>query len=119
MTMQSTLFDDARMQMNDSIELTANKTFSEHWSPRIVTQFNGHDVMVVKLKGEFVWHAHPDTDDFFLVLNGEADDPTARWRRPPRPGRPLCRPKGRRAPPCGARRGAPLVDRADRNPEHG
>jgi mannose-6-phosphate isomerase-like protein (cupin superfamily) len=44
--------------------------FSEHWSPKIVTQFNGHDVMVVKLKGEFVWHAHPDTDDFFLVLKG-------------------------------------------------
>ena len=45
-------------------------SFSEHWSPKIVETFNGHDVMVVKLKGEFVWHAHPDTDDFFLVLKG-------------------------------------------------
>lgn len=45
-------------------------TFSEHWSPKIVSTFNGHDVMVVKLKGEFVWHSHPDTDDFFLVLKG-------------------------------------------------
>jgi mannose-6-phosphate isomerase-like protein (cupin superfamily) len=44
--------------------------FSEHWSPKIVAQFNGHDVMVVKARGEFVWHAHPDTDDFFLVLQG-------------------------------------------------
>ena len=44
--------------------------FSDHWSPRIVAAFNGHDVMVVKAKGEFVWHAHPDTDDFFLVLKG-------------------------------------------------
>jgi mannose-6-phosphate isomerase-like protein (cupin superfamily) len=44
--------------------------FSEHWSPKIVERFNGHDVMVVKLKGEFVWHAHADTDDFFLVLKG-------------------------------------------------
>jgi mannose-6-phosphate isomerase-like protein (cupin superfamily) len=44
--------------------------FSEHWSPRVVTQFNGHDVMVVKAKGEFVWHSHSDTDDFFLVLKG-------------------------------------------------
>ena len=43
---------------------------AEHWSPKIVSQFNGHDVMVVKVKGEFVWHAHPDTDDFFLVLKG-------------------------------------------------
>lgn len=45
-------------------------TFSEHWSPRIVGGFNGHDLMVVKAKGEFVWHSHPDTDDFFLVLKG-------------------------------------------------
>jgi Cupin domain len=35
-----------------------------------VAQFNGHDVMVVKAKGEFGWHSHPDTDDFFLVLAG-------------------------------------------------
>jgi mannose-6-phosphate isomerase-like protein (cupin superfamily) len=45
--------------------------FSEHWSPKIVGAFNGHDVMVVKAKGEFVWHSHPDTDDFFLVLKGK------------------------------------------------
>jgi len=44
--------------------------FDEHWQPRTVGQFNGHDLMVVKVKGEFVWHAHPDTDDFFLVLKG-------------------------------------------------
>jgi len=45
-------------------------TFSEHWQPRTVSQFNGHDIMVVKAKGEFVWHKHDDTDDFFLVLKG-------------------------------------------------
>jgi len=44
--------------------------FSERWSPKIVAVFNGHDVMVVKVKGRFVWHAHADTDDFFLVLRG-------------------------------------------------
>jgi mannose-6-phosphate isomerase-like protein (cupin superfamily) len=44
--------------------------FHEHWSPRTVAQFNGHDVMVVKVQGEFVWHHHDDTDDFFLVLKG-------------------------------------------------
>jgi mannose-6-phosphate isomerase-like protein (cupin superfamily) len=44
--------------------------FSEHFAPKIVATFNGHDVMVMKLKGEFVWHAHPDADDFFLVLKG-------------------------------------------------
>lgn len=45
-------------------------TFAEHWSPRVIAAFNGHEVMVVKAKGAFVWHAHPDTDDFFLVLKG-------------------------------------------------
>lgn len=45
-------------------------TFSDHWAPRVVSDFNGHDVMVVKAKGEFNWHSHPDTDDFFLVLKG-------------------------------------------------
>lgn len=45
-------------------------TFSDHWSPRIVSGFNDCDVMVVKAKGEFTWHHHDDTDDFFLVLSG-------------------------------------------------
>ena len=45
-------------------------TFNEHWSPKVVSTFNGHDVMVVKAQGEFNWHSHPDTDDFFLVLKG-------------------------------------------------
>jgi mannose-6-phosphate isomerase-like protein (cupin superfamily) len=45
-------------------------SFSERWQPSVVGQFNGHDVMVAKVKGEFVWHKHDDTDDFFLVLKG-------------------------------------------------
>jgi mannose-6-phosphate isomerase-like protein (cupin superfamily) len=45
--------------------------FHDHWSPRIVAEYNGHDVMVVKVQGEFTWHSHADTDDFFLVLQGE------------------------------------------------
>ena len=44
--------------------------FSELWQPRTIAEFNGHDLMVVKLKGTFVWHKHDDTDDFFLVLEG-------------------------------------------------
>jgi mannose-6-phosphate isomerase-like protein (cupin superfamily) len=46
-------------------------TFDARWSPKIVGSFNGHDLMVVKVLGEFVWHDHPDTDDFFMVLSGE------------------------------------------------
>jgi mannose-6-phosphate isomerase-like protein (cupin superfamily) len=44
--------------------------FSDYWQPRVVGQFNGNDLMVVKLKGEFVWHRHENSDDFFLVLSG-------------------------------------------------
>ena len=45
-------------------------SFDELWSPKIVARFNDHDVMVGKVKGEFVWHKHEETDDFFLVLKG-------------------------------------------------
>jgi mannose-6-phosphate isomerase-like protein (cupin superfamily) len=48
-------------------------SFDQHWSPRTVTTYNGHDVMVVKVAGDFVWHKHDDTDDFFLVISGELD----------------------------------------------
>ena len=45
--------------------------FADHWKPRTVAQLNDYDVMVVKVQGEFVWHKHDETDDFFLVLSGE------------------------------------------------
>jgi mannose-6-phosphate isomerase-like protein (cupin superfamily) len=58
----------------NAVDLAARlATFDEAWSPRIVAGFNGNDVMVVKCRGEFVWHSHPDTDDFFLVLEGRLD----------------------------------------------
>lgn len=44
--------------------------FSDHWQPRSIGKFNGHDLLVVKALGEFVWHKHDDTDDLFLVLKG-------------------------------------------------
>jgi mannose-6-phosphate isomerase-like protein (cupin superfamily) len=60
--------------MSNGIDLAEKlSTFSEHWSPRTVTKFNDCDVMVVKVEGEFVWHKHDDTDDFFLVLKGVLD----------------------------------------------
>jgi mannose-6-phosphate isomerase-like protein (cupin superfamily) len=47
--------------------------FSDHFAPRTVAEFNGHDIMVVKLSGPFIWHKHDETDDFFLVLKGTLD----------------------------------------------
>ena len=57
--------------MAEPVNLTEKLSlFGDHWSPKVVAGFNGNDIMVVKIKGEFVWHSHPDTDDLFLVLKG-------------------------------------------------
>ena len=48
-------------------------TFTEHFSPRTVGEYNSNDVMVAKLLGPFHWHKHDDTDDFFLVIKGRLD----------------------------------------------
>jgi mannose-6-phosphate isomerase-like protein (cupin superfamily) len=45
--------------------------FSEHWSPRVVAEMNDYQFKLAKLQGEFVWHAHADTDEAFIVLDGE------------------------------------------------
>jgi mannose-6-phosphate isomerase-like protein (cupin superfamily) len=58
--------------MTEKVNLAAKLAlFAEHWKPRTVAQLNDYDVMVVKVLGEFVWHKHDETDDFFLVLSGE------------------------------------------------
>ncbi|WP_151773979.1 cupin domain-containing protein [Streptomyces abyssomicinicus] len=46
-------------------------SFDSLWSPRIVTRVNDYDVRVAKVRGDHVWHVHEDTDEFFLVLDGE------------------------------------------------
>ena len=47
--------------------------FSEHWSPRVVAELNDYQFKVVKLQGDFVWHSHPDTDEAFIVIDGEME----------------------------------------------
>jgi mannose-6-phosphate isomerase-like protein (cupin superfamily) len=49
----------------------ALSSFTETWSPRIVTAVNDYDVRVAKVDGDHVWHVHDHTDEFFLVLDGE------------------------------------------------
>jgi len=44
---------------------------TETWSPRILAELNGQRVKIAKLQGEFVWHAHEDEDELFLVIEGE------------------------------------------------
>ena len=45
--------------------------FSSHWDPKVVASYNDNDVMVVKFQGEYPFHKHDNSDDFFLVIEGE------------------------------------------------
>jgi mannose-6-phosphate isomerase-like protein (cupin superfamily) len=45
--------------------------FAEHWSPKVIARLNDYEIKVVKVQGEFVWHAHDETDELFLVVEGE------------------------------------------------
>lgn len=45
-------------------------SFDEHWSPRVAADLNGQQVRLVKIEGEFEWHAHRDEDELFLVHRG-------------------------------------------------
>jgi len=47
--------------------------FAEQWSPRVVAELNDYQFKLVKLQGEFVWHTHPDTDEAFIVLDGQME----------------------------------------------
>ncbi len=58
--------------MNGKVNLADKLAqFSDYWAPRTVARLNNYDIMVVKVQGDFVWHKHDDTDDFFLVLDGQ------------------------------------------------
>ena len=46
-------------------------SFTDRWAPKIVGQLNDYHVKLVKIEGEFVWHSHPETDELFMVLEGD------------------------------------------------
>jgi mannose-6-phosphate isomerase-like protein (cupin superfamily) len=48
-------------------------SFSDQWAPRIVARYNDHEVRLVRVEGEFIWHKHDDTDELFLVIDGDLD----------------------------------------------
>ena len=47
--------------------------FSKQWAPHVIAELNDYQLKLVKLQGEFVWHEHKDTDELFLVLEGEME----------------------------------------------
>jgi mannose-6-phosphate isomerase-like protein (cupin superfamily) len=44
---------------------------SEHWSPKVIAEMNDYQLKLVKLKGEFVWHQHDETDELFFCVKGD------------------------------------------------
>jgi len=65
------IFPDARGQVQ-SIDLSSKIDLIDgHWQPRVVTEMNDYQFKVVKVQGEFQWHRHADTDETFIVLDGE------------------------------------------------
>ena len=44
--------------------------FSEHWSPKVIAEMNDYQFKLVKIKDEFTWHEHKDTDEVFIVIEG-------------------------------------------------
>jgi mannose-6-phosphate isomerase-like protein (cupin superfamily) len=45
--------------------------FSDYWAPKVIAEMNDYQFKLVKIQGEFVWHKHTDTDEVFVVLDGE------------------------------------------------
>lgn len=78
--------------------------FDEHWAPRLAAHYNGNEVRLAKVEGEFHWHSHPDTDELFLVIEGELDMEFRDTTQVLRQGDLIVVPKGTEHRPC-ARKG--------------
>ncbi|MCW8879351.1 MAG: cupin domain-containing protein [Kangiellaceae bacterium] len=63
-----------RHEKDEVIDITEKFTlFSEHWRPKVIAEMNDYQFKLAKLKGEFDWHSHQDTDEVFVVLKGELE----------------------------------------------
>lgn len=78
--------------------------FDDHWAPRIVARYNDHEIRLVKVEGEFIWHRHMDTDELFLIIDGELDMEFRDRTEILRPGEMIVVPRGTEHRPC-ARKG--------------
>ena len=57
--------------LSDKINLKEKLSmFTKHWSPRIIAEMNDYQFKIAKIKGEFIWHDHKDSDETFLVIEG-------------------------------------------------
>ena len=57
---------------NAAIDLADKlRSFTDDWSPQVIARLNDYEIKVVKMRGEFVWHVHEETDELFHVLTGD------------------------------------------------
>lgn len=68
--------------------------FADHWNPRIIGHYNGNEIRVAKLHGDFTWHAHADTDELFFVVSGELGIEFRDGTKRLKPGEMLIVPRG-------------------------
>ncbi len=84
-----------------SINLQEKLTkFSDHWSPKIIAQMNDYHFKLVKFQGEFLWHNHSDTDEVFIVLDGQMDIEFREGKVSLKKGELFVVPKGVEHKPC-------------------
>ena len=55
----------SKISINDKLS-----KFSDHWSPKVIAEINDYQFKLVKIKDDFEWHSHNDTDEAFLVIKG-------------------------------------------------
>ena len=75
------------------------KKINEHWSPKVVAEMNDYQFKLAKIKNDFIWHSHEDTDEAFIVIEGkiyiEFEDETVELSE----GEMLVVPKGKKHRP--------------------
>ena len=57
---------------SNTINITEKfKLFSDHWSPKVIAEMNDYQFKLAKVQGEFIWHTHEESDETFIVIDGE------------------------------------------------
>ena len=90
---------EARMQY-EAISLAEKfGRFSEHFRPKVIAQMNDYQLKLARVEGDFVWHSHADTDETFLVIEGELRIDFRDGHVTLRPGELFVVPKGKEHKP--------------------
>ena len=74
--------------------------FNDYWSPKVIAQMNEYQLKIVKVKDDFVWHSHADTDEVFIVIKGQLEIEFRDGKVSLSPGEMYVVPKGKEHKPC-------------------